>query len=412
MKKNVKGISLVVVILIVAIIITTIINIFMIDSIIKDKKIAKENNMQESNIIENNNENEITGNYSIIPEENISSQITEAKKAGTIFETTSILTDKDNQSVVIPEGFKIAEDSANTVSKGIVVQDEKENEFVWVPVSNINEMVKLQNGSQDNYEGRLYIFPNDQGILEEPSGGYGIGTTSYREPGVVTNNSNSDVASGTMYDGNIENLNKAGFNEDLNRDGIVNAYDFQMQLQNEFNEMVKSVEKYKGFYIGRYETGDLSKEKAVVRKNNSDIANQDWYIMYKLSKTITDTESVVSHMIWGCEWDSVLRWMTTSSDENIAKITIHSENRGNYESYYVNPTGSKEEYKINNIYDMAGNVYDRTMECLGYNSRVNRGGSHSNNALYFPISARGTSETILENADYGTRSALYIVVNE
>ncbi len=410
MKNNIKGISLIVVILIIAIIITFILNIFMVIIIKNDKKIAEENIFQEDNITE---ENETTENYTEIPElDEITSQVTEAKKAGTIFETTTTIADKDNQSIVIPKGFKITQDSANTASKGIVVQDEKENEFVWVPVPNISEMVKLQNGSQTDYEGRLYIFQNEQGILEEPSGGYGVGTNSYREPGVITNNTDSDVASGKLYDGDTENLTKAGFNEDLNEDGTVDAYDFQIQLQNEFNEMVKSIITYKGFYIGRYETGDLSKQTAVVQKNNTDIANQDWYTMYKLSKTITDADSVVSHMIWGCEWDSALRWMTTSEDEIVSKITIHSENRGNYEEYYVNPTGSKEEYKVNNIYDMAGNVYDKTMECLGYNSRVNRGGSHLNNAMYFPISARGTSETTSKSVDYGTRSALYITISE
>lgn len=410
MKKNIKGMSLVVVILIVAIIITFILNIFMVIIIKNDKKIAKENNLQEGNVI--NEEKATFENYNLIPEQDTTSQVTEAKKAGTVFESTTTITDKDNQSIVIPKGFKITQDSSNTASRGIVVQDEKGNEFVWVPVPNIDEMVKLQNGSQTNYEGRLYIFQNEQGILEEPSGGYGVGTNSYREPGVITNNTDTDTASGKLYDGDIENLNKAGFNEDLNEDGIVNAYDFQIQLQNEFNEMVKSIITYKGFYIGRYETGNLSKKIAVVQKNNTDIANQDWYTMYKLSKTITSADSVVSHMIWGCEWDSALRWMTTSEDEIVSKITIHSENRGNYEEYYVNPTGSKEEYKINNIYDMAGNVYDRTMECLGYNSRINRGGSHLNNAVYFPISARGMAETSSKSADYGTRSALYITVNE
>ena len=51
------------------------------------------------------------------------------------------------------------------------------------------------------------------------------------------------------------------------------------RLETEFNSMIASVEKYDGFYIGRYETGNLSQAEAVVVKNNSDINNQTWYII-------------------------------------------------------------------------------------------------------------------------------------
>ena len=39
--------------------------------------------------------------------------------------------------VWIPEGFKIAEDSALTVQGGVVIEDKDGNQFVWVPVANI-----------------------------------------------------------------------------------------------------------------------------------------------------------------------------------------------------------------------------------------------------------------------------------
>ena len=50
----------------------------------------------------------------------------------------------------------------------------------------------------------------------------------------------------------------------------------QQQLQLEFNEMVESIDTYGGFYIGRYETGNLvatAGTEPVVVKGNSNISN-------------------------------------------------------------------------------------------------------------------------------------------
>ena len=43
----------------------------------------------------------------------------------------------------------------------------------------------------------------------------------------------------------------------MNIVGAASGNAFQQQLQLEFNEMIESVDTYGGFYIGRYETGNL-----------------------------------------------------------------------------------------------------------------------------------------------------------
>ena len=40
-------------------------------------------------------------------------------------------------NVWIPEGFRIAEDSASTVQDGVVIEDKDGNQFVWVPVATL-----------------------------------------------------------------------------------------------------------------------------------------------------------------------------------------------------------------------------------------------------------------------------------
>lgn len=42
-----------------------------------------------------------------------------------------------------------------SVKNGLVIQDGKENEFVWIPVPILREMAKLQEGTE-NYRGVLY----------------------------------------------------------------------------------------------------------------------------------------------------------------------------------------------------------------------------------------------------------------
>ena len=65
-------------------------------------------------------------------EKQLTSTVTSTEHTGTEAEDTL------GNPVYIPGGFKIAEDSGSTVKEGIVVEDESGNQFVWIPVSNIN----------------------------------------------------------------------------------------------------------------------------------------------------------------------------------------------------------------------------------------------------------------------------------
>ena len=73
---------------------------------------------------------------------------------------------------VIPKGFMAINtdtsswDAANgpEVTKGLVIDDGTGNQFVWIPVANINDMVKpaaaggVDKNGRTNYQGRLYNF--------------------------------------------------------------------------------------------------------------------------------------------------------------------------------------------------------------------------------------------------------------
>ena len=56
---------------------------------------------------------------------------------------TYLYEDKNGDSATIPAGFAVSQvEGEKTVSEGLVVIDSNGNEFVWIPVDNINDMVQ------------------------------------------------------------------------------------------------------------------------------------------------------------------------------------------------------------------------------------------------------------------------------
>lgn len=307
------------------------------------------------------------------------------------------ITSEDNVVVPVPKGYVASTvEGEKSVSTGFVIKEGNDgsktegiNEFVWVPVNNISDIY-----DEANNAGQLWNFSGTTSTkITYPT----TQNSGSSEPDVVTGTSEgSDSTSGTEYDAVSTNLQQAGLPE------TATASDFKAQLQTEFNEMINSVKTYGGFYIGRYETGNLSTAKAVVQKNNSDIDSQTWYTMYKVCKTIKTNENVTTSMIWGCQWDATLRWMQTSSNSEVANFPTNSEGKGNYlgtqgdTDIKIILTGSNLAYAVNNIYDMAGNEFEWTIESrymsgMDGNARVGRGGVCVGTASDLPVSIRGGS---------------------
>ena len=187
--------------------------------------------------------------------------------------------------------------------------------------------------------------------------------------------------------------------------------------QEEYNRLVLSVIENRGFYIGRYESGDLSKQKAISKLGESDIGGQTWYKMYVVQKNIYGEDNKVkTHMIWGSQWDQILIWMRNINNPNEIQINknvfylLNSTNMGVYNNnkdiIYDCKTG---KFKTKNIYDFAGNVWERTMEASNINNRVNRGGSAYETGVENPVSYRENSYSPNDSFDnVGSRLTLYI----
>ena len=325
----------------------------------------------------------------------------------------------------IDTGYVIYEGEEAVTDSNVADAQKNRNQYVWVPVPDISKFY----GTDANGKkwGKIYTFSSstssgyDEITGTQPynwSESNGVMTisskTNYREPDVVAKYSST----GYDMDSRLKTLGI----------GAKTTHEFLNQLEKEFNNMIVSVEKYGGFYIGRYETGNINQETPVVQKGNTNISSQTWYNMYKRCKNIKgDNTNVETGMIWGNQWDRTLMWLIETGSKTKEQIADDSTSWGNYNNAtfeYVNssgstvtknensgtkiPTGNTEYTKANNIYDLAGNVYDWTMEASSTYGRVFRGGYCGNFGDVYPADGRYNNFPTYSSYVYGCRSALYI----
>ena len=309
------------------------------------------------------------------------------------------------------------------------------NQYVWVPVKDVSRIYGID--SKGKLWGKLYDYDDDEKVTartrenwseNSTSGEMSISSkTGYREPDITRNS--------TYYD---RDSKIQGY-----LDGIERYQMLSQEMEENFYEMIESVKKYGGYYIGRYETGDLGEEEAVVRKMNTELGGTinnitiTWYVMYEKCKNLEgEKENVETGMIWGSLWDETIQWLIDTEAEIstgekmtydlIAKDSTKWGNYSNAEFEYINasgtvvtktsstkiPTGSAEYTKANNIYDLAGNVYDWTLEADSTNNRVLRGGKCDYSGSNRPASHRYSSGAFptygYGGTNCGCRSALYI----
>lgn len=275
---------------------------------------------------------------------------------------SSIATEVDSDGNVIVEG-------ENTVNTGFVIYEGTEevtsankaeaqatrNQWVWVPIYDASEIYGT--AADGMLYGKSYVYNSSGRKL----------SSSSVEPKILES---------TSYNYDKDDFLPNYISEE-------EQVEFYEQLTESFEENIKSIEKYGGFYIGRYETGGISGEAKVV-KGNTDISGQTWYKMYKQGKTLNGTnENVTTSMIWGCLWDATLEWFVDSECKTYEEVGDNSSSWGNYRNSTVSGKGSKrasgysEVWKANNIYDMAGNVMEWTLEAYGTDGRYCRGGQYN-----------------------------------
>ena len=312
--------------------------------------------------------------------------ITDAKKDEMKNKTENSNLTVTDGTVTIPAGFKVAEDSGTTIDEGIVIEDANRNQFVWVPVSKENfesEFVRregYENDSQQNY---------------------------------------------LSYCGEAD---ATGTNANVTETATT---------QQEAKDMYASVEKNGGFYIGRYEAGKDTNGKVVVQKEANVYNNVYWSSTKAMQESETATtggavelsrsfakennyKTVQSTLIYGVQWDAVMNWMKNVENSNatgiLTKYYQDSTGMGWYKDNYssgnsthktgIDLNGGKNQVK--KVYDLAGNVYEWTMESFGDGSRVRRGGDYNNTGSYFSVSFRTYERPSYSRDGFGFRFTLFL----
>lgn len=154
-----------------------------------------------------------------------------------------IAEDKKGNQVVVPGGFKVRADQGETVQDGIVIEDSIGNQFVWIPVSNINA------------DGSNKIIKNDGDGVE-------ITLARYKFTGFEMKQKGSDYTQEVEIDsGKLESNQK-------------NGNDATNTTAKDLKGFIDSVSSNKGYYIARYEASFGSGEKSGV------ITNQKPYSIY------------------------------------------------------------------------------------------------------------------------------------
>lgn len=292
-------------------------------------------------------------------------------EAGNMAKTTEKNNYKDSvgEFATIPKGFTVSNiDSEKTVSTGLVIYDIPEgkeiewnqdlsqyNQFVWIPVS------------EEEYNRTAF--------------GENLVWAYYKEPDNMANN----IA--------------------------------------EYESIKNQILKYGGFYIARYESAFFIDDNGLIycksvpsikcnteewektKVNNGILFNYTtWRDAMKYSNEMyQDNENVKSNFLFGTQWDSILKWIEKENN-----IVIYDESYGNYTGTLIN-SGQNQQYKVNNIYDLAGNLKEWTQEFQSWvKERIVRGSCYLKNETSNKMVSREFLKSTTKNSTIGFRVSLII----
>ena len=275
----------------------------------------------------------------------------------------------------LPTGF--TQVSGTTLKNGLTIQDSTGNQYVWIEVPMTEEVYPTAGLSITNFTEEEYT------AIETDLHTY---TDVYRN--------------GTNY--KDEYYSEVGLTND--------------QYTNLKKTMLKSVYQNGGFYIGKYETGienkpktsgsaDTAPTETPVIKRNAYPYN---YVTCSQAQTLASNMESGNHtssLMFGVQWDLVLKYLETKGTSQVdlktdstswgnyynnawnitnsnSKYAIYDDKLENFDwtsgAYGIKDsdtivllsTGASDDFSKQGIYDLAGNVFEMTLEHTNSISRA------------------------------------------
>ena len=331
-----------------------------------------------------------------------------SEDGGEVTPPTGDLPETEETSPFLPDGATVTEDDLN---EGVTIKDSNNNEWVWIVVP---KSVTASSTTDEKIKNALITYATD-----------------YRED-----------YSDTWY-------SDCGLDEG--------------EYAQKYSDMLQSIKTYGGFYIGKYEVGSFDNPVTSNDNTRQAVIQQGAYpynwVTCSQAEEIAEglaTGGKTSTLMFGIQWDLVLKylekngdWDTTTNNASYylktdsgswgncrdVEVSVAEGNRyAIYSNYilgewadvpenYTKPsyssngngvllsTGAADRNSKMNIYDLAGNLYELTLEksTKTYSPCTCRGGSFSFDGSGRPASDRSYGGTSNSSSDTGVgfRPALY-----
>ena len=319
-------------------------------------------------------------------------------------------TDKDGKKIKIPKGFAVSSvEGEKSEAEGLVIVDAKENEFVWIPCES-KDFVRETSWTSYAYNDKTWTDAGDTNIKEK-----------------IKAQEDNNRRSGTTYStGFYVARYEAGIPEEMigayvNTDGGTYAGTGQKNKKEYIPVSKKGVQAWSCI---TQENAEIV-AAAMVPGRSQLISGVAWDTV---CKKIASTKSITNSRDWGnyyntptekyskintlyAKHDYNNRWtLATTYQKGLVKDKAPG---GSGTTRLELATGSSDEFKAYNVYDIAGNMWEWTTEKTGPSPSddyaVRRGGSFDSHGGDNPASrSNGDYRIGATSVNVGFRVVLYM----
>ncbi len=328
----------------------------------------------------------------------------------------------------LPDESKFEKVEGTDLNTGLVIKEKKTgSEYVWVEVPRTTA-----------------VYPEEKLNITE------FTDEEYKNIETYLHTYTNEYRKGTSY------------NDVYDVDSTAGWFTDEAEYNTAKKKMLKSVYQNGGFWVGRYEAGIEENRTAEGEATTIPLSKENLYPYTYVTRTQAkvlaeqvESGSYTSSLMFGVQWDLVLKYIELKNPSQKSNLLTDSTTIGNYynsvfilnrgkfaqygaltnwfdyndnsestkkfvsesqkkeQSSYENgillTTGATEATNLQNIYDIAGNVWEWTLEKTSNISRpcAFEGGGFGNDGSVNTASNRSHGNTSSNNHNIGFRLSLY-----